>query len=286
VVFVHGTASSPARWSEMINTLQADPVLRERLQFWYFIYNTGNPTPYSASLLRESLRKIVHEVDPQGKDDAMQRMVVIGHSQGGLLTKLTAVDSGDKFWRLGHTESIEEARLTDEQRDMLRTMLFYEPLPSVRRVVFLATPHHGVFLIKSFVQNLAGRLIKMPSNLLKLGKDVLKGDPALYPPELKHRYPTSIDTMSPRNPFLRTLANIPVAPGVKSHSIIAVRQNGDPKRGNDGVVKYTSAHIEPVDSELVVRDSHSCQDNPKVIEEVRGIMIEHLDWVAKGCPGR
>jgi len=28
----------------------------------------------------------------------MKKMVVVGHSQGGLLTKLTAIDSGNRFW--------------------------------------------------------------------------------------------------------------------------------------------------------------------------------------------
>jgi len=41
---------------------------------------------------------VVQELDPEGKDDALRKMVVIGHSQGGLLTKLTAIDSGDRFW--------------------------------------------------------------------------------------------------------------------------------------------------------------------------------------------
>jgi len=46
--------------------------------------------------------------------------------------------------------------------------------------------------------------------------------------------------------------------------------------GEDGVVKYESAHIEPVDSELVVLGSgHSTQATPQAIEEVRRILYEH-----------
>ena len=43
VVLIHGTASSPARWAAMINELQNDPVLRERVQLWLFMYDTSNP---------------------------------------------------------------------------------------------------------------------------------------------------------------------------------------------------------------------------------------------------
>ena len=82
--------------------------------------------------------------------------------------------------------------------------------------------------------------------------------------------------MSTSNPLLLRLAEIPVAPTVKAHSIIAVKGKGDYKTGTDGVVKYQSAHLEGVESELVVRSSHSCQEKPETIEEVRRILHVHL----------
>jgi len=82
VVFVHGTFSSPVWWAEMFNTLSADSELQKRCQFWWFVYNSGNPTSYSAVKLREALTARVKALDPEGKDPALQQMVVIGHSQG------------------------------------------------------------------------------------------------------------------------------------------------------------------------------------------------------------
>jgi hypothetical protein len=87
---------------------------------------------------------------------------------------------------------------------------------------------------------------------------------------------TSIDSMSPDNPALLALSEIPLAPGIKGHSIIAVKTDGDPIDGDDGVVKYQSAHVDYVESEMIVRSGHSCQDHPVVIEEVRRILLEHL----------
>jgi len=55
VVFVHGTASSPARWAEMANELLGDPAIASRYQLWFFMYNSGNPIPLSAMRLRDSL---------------------------------------------------------------------------------------------------------------------------------------------------------------------------------------------------------------------------------------
>jgi hypothetical protein len=48
----------------------------------------------------------------------------------------------------------------------------------------------------------------------------------------------------------------------------------------DGVVKYMSAHIDGVESEKIVRSSHSVQGNPETILEVKRILHEH----AEGLP--
>ena len=82
--------------------------------------------------------------------------------------------------------------------------------------------------------------------------------------------------MTPGNPFAMGLVAIPVAPGISAHSIIAVKGDGPVEEGNDGVVEYSSAHIEGVESELVVRSSHSVQGNPTAVEEVRRLLLLHL----------
>jgi pimeloyl-ACP methyl ester carboxylesterase len=146
LVLVHGTASSPARWAELVNELENDPRIWNAYQIWLFFYNTGNPVPLSGALLRESLVAARNELDPQGRDPALQRMVVIGHSQGGLLTKLTAVDTGDRLWQNISDEPFDSVRMSDATRDLLRRALFVEHLPFVKRVVFVSTPHRGSFL--------------------------------------------------------------------------------------------------------------------------------------------
>jgi len=89
--------------------------------------------------------------------------------------------------------------------------------------------------------------------------------------------PTSLDGMSPDNPLMLKLAEIPLATGVTGHSIISVKGHGDYHNGKDGVVAYSSAHVHYVESEFIVRSGHSCQDKPATIEEVRRILHEHLN---------
>jgi len=212
----------------------------------------------------------VARLDPDGTDPALQRMVVIGHSQGGLLTKLTAVDAGDKLW--GFHTAIDKMSLKPATREFLRRLVFVKPLPFVKRVVFIATPHGGSYVAGSWVAHQFARLITMPANILDAGAEIVQGNPGLA----NWKIPSAVDNMTPHNPFVRALDPIPVAPGIASHSIVAV--NGDPPydQGTDGVVQYVSAHRADCDSEIVVRSAHSCQSNPATIAEVRRILLLHL----------
>jgi len=88
--------------------------------------------------------------------------------------------------------------------------------------------------------------------------------------------PTSLDQMNPRNRFVKSLHDTPIAPGVAAHSVIAVQGDGPVEDGADGVVKYRSAHLGGVDSEYVVQSGHSLQDQAETVEEVRRILLIHL----------
>jgi hypothetical protein len=146
----------------------------------------------------------------------------------------------------------------------------------VKRVVFISTPHRGSYKARGLVRTLARKLVSLPSELVKRTHELSGLTEKLdFPKELRGS-PTSIDGMSPKNPFLRTLADIPLAPSVTGHSIIAVQGDGDYHLGKDGLVSYESAHVDYVESEFIVRSFHSCQDKPPTIEEVRRILHEHL----------
>jgi pimeloyl-ACP methyl ester carboxylesterase len=278
IVFVHGTFSSPVTWAEVANTLVADPVIRKRYQIWSFVYGSGNPLVRSMADLRSALTEQVKRLDPEGTNQALRQMVVIGHSQGGLLTKSTAVDTGDKLWRMVSTNRFEDVKLSEADRADLRRLLFYEPLPFVKRVVFISTPHRGSYLSGSVARRLAQRLVSLPSDLVSRREQLLKHSEGSETSKfLGKRMPTSLDGMSPKNPALLAMADIPVAPGIHAHSIIPVTGTGDYHKGRDGLVTYQSAHVDYVDSEFIVRFSHSCQNEPACVEEIRRILYFNLD---------
>jgi hypothetical protein len=277
VVFVHGTESSVVRWAEMYNRLQADPEIRGRYQFWFFQYDSGNPIVLSSLGLRDALVAALARLDPQGKDPALRRMVLIGHSQGGLLAKMQVINSGDRIWDMVSKKPLDQLTLSDKTRDLLRRAMFVEPLPEVSRVVFICTPQRGSFVAgRNIIRNLVRALIALPTNLAGLDAEIIRNRDALQS-GVSLVVPSAVDNMSPHHTFIRALQEIPVSSSVKVNSIIAIETDGPVEQGNDGVVEYSSAHIEPVESELVVRpSSHSTQGNPHTIEEVRRILRLHV----------
>ena len=278
VVFVHGTASNPVWWVEMFNTLRFDPLIREKYQFWYFVYTSNKIVSLSAAELRDALRDKVATLDPQEKDPALQQIVVAGHSQGGLLTKFTAVDTGESLVRALTGKDLDALQMPEESKARMRHLLVLKPLPFVKKVIFLSTPHRGSFQSKDWIRNLLRRLVTLPATMVQNSMEYYDymTDDVKKMMGGKKTFFTSADGMSPDNPLLKALADIPLAPGVRGHSIIAVNTDGDPKLGNDGVVEYSSAHLDGMASEFIVKSDHSSQLNPLAIDEVRRILVENL----------
>jgi hypothetical protein len=279
VVFVHGTASSPAYWADLFNTLWFEPELRTGAQFWFFRYSTGNPIVYSAADLRDALLEALATLDPDGSDDALRDMVLVGHSQGGLLVRLV-VSGGEPTWFEEMFPDPEASGATPDDLEILRRCLDFRPLPCVTRTVFVCTPHRGSFLSERFFAGLVARLISFPGEIAAATRRITSNEIRL-PEELRPRDLTSVSAMDPDSPFIRRLQDSPIAPGVTTHSVIAIGDADptDPEElaeADDGVVAYPSAHLDGVASETLVPASHSCQSHPVTVQAVREILLEHV----------
>jgi pimeloyl-ACP methyl ester carboxylesterase len=281
VVLIHGTASSPFRWADMVNDLTEDRRIRENFEFWFFSYATGNPIPYSALLLRDSLQAAVRQLGGETADPALGRMVLVGHSQGGLLARMLTIDTGPHLWNAVSRRPLDELKLDASSRELLQRSLFLKPLPQVERVIFIATPHGGSYLTEYSVARLIGRLVTLPATLARVGVEALTNNADAVIFDTSRWRPGSLYGMTPGSPLIQALAELPVAPGVRAHSIIPTQGDDPLAERSDGVVRYTSAHLGGVESELVVQSGHSVQSNPAAIEEVRRILLLQL---AEPCP--
>jgi pimeloyl-ACP methyl ester carboxylesterase len=277
VVLVHGTASSPFRWADMVNDLLEDKEIRDHYEFWFFRYNTGNPIPLSADVLRHSLEDAVKSLGGVQSDPALGRMVVIGHSQGGLLTKMISIESGTKIWDSVSRKPVDELNLRPETKALLKDALFVHPLPFVETIIFIATPHGGSYQASLTVVGLFMKLVTLPVTVVTAAADMLTNAGEALKLDKERPYFSSVAGMSPGNQVIGAVRAMPVAPGIHAHSIIPTLQDGPLDTRNDGVVEYKSAHIDGVESEVVIEHSgHSTQSNPLTVREVRRILIAEL----------
>lgn len=208
--------------------------------------------------------------------------MLIGHSQGGLLAKWLAIDSGPRLWDVLSSKPPEALPISAESAQLLRRAYFVEPMPDVKRVVFIATPQRGSFVAENPIGQFVARLVTPQARLMNALRELTdledSNDLRFRPSEVRL---ASVWSMSPSNPLLQVFGSIPVSPKIAAHSIIAVQGDGPVETGDDGVVSYQSAHIKEAASELVVRSGHSVQSDPHTVAEVRRILLLHL---ASACP--
>ena len=132
----------------------------------------------------------------------------------------------------------------------LRRYFFFEPLPFIRRVVFLATPHNGSEMSRGVVGRVGTSLISDPDHIHKLLYQLVKQNPDAFEPRRFRRLPTSIETLEPDSPILTALSKMQPPPPphatIKFHSIIGSLRPTAVDRSTDGVVPWTSSHLEGV----------------------------------------
>jgi hypothetical protein len=191
-----------------------------------------------------------------------------------LLAKMTAIDSGTRLWDTVSRRPLDDLILRDETREQLRRTLFLQPLPFVRRVIFIATPHRGSYEAGSWIAHQVAGFASLPKGFVDVMKDLITGNPGVVTLSLAG-LPRSINDMTPGNPFVQVLASTPVAPGIPTHSIIAVSGDKPLAEDDDGIVNYESAHLDDTQSEVVIRSWHSVQGHPLAIAEVRRILYRH-----------
>lgn len=270
VIFVHGLQDTPVSWMPMINELRADPEIRRRYQFWVFSYPSGYPYPYSAALFRKELDG-VNKAFPNHKP-----IVLIGHSMGGIISRLMITDVGDKLWRDYFGKSPAETNIPGPSRQLLEDSLIFNHRGDVSRVVFVCAPHRGAPMGANWIGRIGVKLIHMPLFVATIPLRAIQA--ATVPDSASarlNRLPTSIDTLSPNNRFVREINKFPVNPRIPFHTIEGDRGRGDAPESSDGVVPYWSSHIEGAHSELIVPSDHSAPRNPQAIAEVRRILKLH-----------
>ena len=276
VVFVHGMLSGPDVWKNSINEIYANNGLRRRYQPVCFNYPTKLPVPASAARLRELLTRSRNRLDPHHLDAGFDRMVLVGHSMGGLLARMQVMDSGDDFWKAFFTVTPQKVAgaVDADTQHMLQRAMFFQRRHDVRTVVFISTPHQGSVLAdNSMLRTLVRTLLILPKAAGEQVKALAALPAAFIPPASRSCHDWGlggVENLAATHPYSRALARHAV--GVPFHSIIATRNAADCRDSSDGIVPYWSAHLDGAASETTVPHPHRCLEKPATVQAVMKIL--------------
>src|SRR5260370_21739257 len=167
---------------------------------------------------------------------------------GGLVARLMVTDSNLMFWKAYFGKPPKEVPMNPETKKFIERLLIFRPRAEVSRVIFISTPHRGSGLASNWIGRTGIALVKLPANLTDAGDEAIpfeiKAATCLDKPNRMH-FPTGIDTLSPHNPFVRALNNLPIAHHIPYHSIIGDRGRGDTPNSSARVVPYWSSPLHP-----------------------------------------
>lgn len=265
IIFVHGLMSSPQIWLDFINQLNANPSFRQRYQPWVFFYPSGAPIAGSALRFHRALAEL-HTHYPHQKP-----LVLVGHSMGGIISRMQVTDSGLTIWKTIFTDKSSSVYDHLDPNSPAKDALILHSNPDISRVIFLSTPHQGSDLANLKIANFISSLIRLPTNLLtKVEPAIL--DAINLPNRKLPSSITSISSLSPKNPLLLGLSPLPIT--VPCNSIIGNRGHNDQPLADssDGVVPYWSSHLSFSQSEIIVPTSHDSYDCPQSVAEILRIL--------------
>ena len=183
-------------------------------------------------------------------------MVLIGHSMGGLVSKLQVTDSGTELWDLVANRPLDAIRAEDADRERLREVFFFATQPYIRKVIFIGTPHRGSSLAADAVGRVSSWAAKLTKEADTRHRRLVADNPGVFNPWIVRKVPTSVDLLRPNHPLLEAIEKLPVASDVQLHSIIGVADSDRTDGPGDGVVPLTSARHRGVTSEKLVSETH------------------------------
>jgi pimeloyl-ACP methyl ester carboxylesterase len=285
LITVHGLFSNPLTWASLHNDLVGDPFIRKHFQIWHYEYSTNLPILANAKTFREKLDELSAYLQTRSKSARPQAgMVVIAHSMGGILTRTAVADNGSAF-KDYFFEKDKLKELPTTFAEELSNYLTLEHKPYIDRVIFVAVPHRGSDIATSWIGWIGRKLMSVPSKVLSKAAYTLSQIKNLVRPDLQSTLGeddfTSIKGLDPTNPALLALSRIAVASNIPCHSIIGDQDGSKPLlESSDGVVPYTSSHLEGCQSEYVVHSDHAAHLHPLAVQEIKRILYSHVQMRA------
>ncbi|AKC85801.1 hypothetical protein WQ53_02520 [Pseudoxanthomonas suwonensis] len=274
VVMIHGLGSNPIIWSELSGAIWADPALRESYQVIHVVFQTNAPLLISRLRVQHYLDRMWMLLDPEQDDPARGKMIVIGHSLGGVVSRLLAVDSGTTLWDAAFTVPPDRLEGSAEDVAGIRATFLIKPYPGACALILLAAPHKGSPRATSLTGRIARLLVGRRAPEIQALRRVADAYPESVRPELLDSYRlarlNSITTLQAMQPVRRAGEALLPAAGIRYHTIAGDLDG----QGSDGVVPLESSLLPGAHSTLVVDAGHTLYRNPEAIARIIWILRE------------
>lgn len=279
-ILIHGMGCSPRIMADIVNSVHADPVLRQKYQVMIVYYTTGDTVLQDAMVIRNAFHQMRNYYDPNRADSAWDRSVVLGHSLGGPIARVLTSHSDNAIEEMLFTRPWQNIVMSDELRYAAQPAIFFEPVPEMKRAIYLAGTMRGSRIADQVEARALSRVLPKRRLLQQFHDELaINNGIDVFQPEFRERVPSSIDNQSPESPLLASINQLRQDPWIKSHSIQA---NATPllplHTTTDLLVSYQSSLILEADSRLVLHcQNHFCTHDPRTLAEIKRILNENLN---------
>lgn len=269
IVLIHGLASSPETWVNLTNNILRDKALRENFQVWQVFYSTNMPIVESCYQIHALLKQAFAQVQPNSR--SASDAVLIGHSMGGVISRLL-ISEHDISEQVIPLLNYEQYTRLQQYPVIKERFQFHSDLP-IGRAIFIAAPHRGSELSDRWYMELVKKMVKLPITFFNQVDIQLNGSSST-----KGMVQSGPDDLSPKSRFMALTSNIMPVSTVPYHSIIGNhRQTNDIHDMSDGIVPYSSSHLEQAVSEKIIKGNHSVHEEAETLLELRRILRLHLE---------
>jgi len=91
-----------------------------------------------------------------------RKMVIAGHSMGGVISNAQIRDSKDIIYRTVFAKGIDELDIGASDKEEIIRRCYFKANPDISRAILIAAPLRGSGFASNFIGNLGSRLIALP----------------------------------------------------------------------------------------------------------------------------
>ena len=278
ILFIHGLISDPQSMYQIVNTLMQYKQIRKNFQFWFYFYPSGQPILLDTYILRKILSEMEKKFGQPDQQSNFDDMILVGYSQGGLIAQLAIQDSKGSYFEkeVLHTQ-LKDLELSKKRLDEIKDMLVFKPLPFVKQTIFISTPHRGADMASWTSMQLLSDLISSPHSYYSNYKNML-----LNVSKFTRKYNDNIlngnavDNLDPDSLFIKYTSKLPYGKNIKIHSIIGNEDSAGEVGGTDGIVPYSSSHLNNSSSEVIIQSDHHSIYKPACAKAILKILLNTI----------